>query len=186
MRLGRVIGPGQSSREACKAVASSSAGGKLVAIVGSFLGTFDAAFVKQIAAIIASSIIAIVVSSGLVVIIDWPQLSGRQTGLALFVHVAPYSRLLAFYPLVPITYFGFQMELKIYLKKCVNDGLLLPADIQVLETQEAADLKASVAELKYDIAQKKETEAKSKYENGILTITIPKLAAAKSVSIKVD
>ena len=29
-------------------------------------------------------------------------------------------------------------------------------------------------------------KAKSKYENGILTITIPKLAAAKSVSIKVD
>jgi len=29
-------------------------------------------------------------------------------------------------------------------------------------------------------------KAKSKYENGIITIVIPKLAAAKSVSIKVD
>ena len=29
-------------------------------------------------------------------------------------------------------------------------------------------------------------KAKSKYENGILTVTIPKLAAAKSIPIKVD
>lgn len=96
MRLGRGIEPIQSSMKACKAVASSFASGKLVAVMGSFLGTFDAAFVKHIAAIATSSTI-VVEDFGLLVIIGSPQLSGLQTELELFGHAVPYSLPLAFW-----------------------------------------------------------------------------------------
>jgi hypothetical protein len=46
-----VIVAERNSVEACKAVASSFAGEIAVAIMGSWLGTFDAAFTKQIVAI---------------------------------------------------------------------------------------------------------------------------------------
>ena len=46
----------RSSERACKAAASSFASGKLVAVVGSYLGTFDAAFVKRVIDIAAFAI----------------------------------------------------------------------------------------------------------------------------------
>ena len=79
-----MIEPGQSSMEACKAVASSFADGRLVAIRGSWLGTFDAAFAERIAIVIASSTVA---RDFMVFVIVAP-LFERPIVMASFVHAA--------------------------------------------------------------------------------------------------